>query len=252
MSLWTDIRHPVIGGIATGGPIGAAAGLGYDALAGDGLFYDAPTSYLSIPDAPAYVPGYNAGTEALTPEMEARLKAIRMDTRGLDKYRNESLREGPSTWARLASEQSRAEEAINRERLQKGAIGQARSNVAGLQMRGGATSGARERAMQSGGRDYLDVTQQSAGQGAANRMGISAQDEVNRQRSLAALPGMEVQALQPEFQKTQIYGNARQADLGNLIQERARQNAYNMQAWQTKAQSTAAENQARAVENSGK
>lgn len=165
---------------------------------GGGSIYD------DMPPAPTF--------RALEPEMDRRLSSIRMDTRGLDRFRDEALRTGDSEWAKRMSAAIRADEGMARDRLAGDIASETATARSNLAMRGGLSSGARERLERSGIKNYLSMSQDIAQKGAAGRLQVGVNDEQNRIQQLGMLPGMEIQALQPEFQKAQLWGASRKYD----------------------------------------
>jgi hypothetical protein len=94
---------------------------------------------------------------------------------------------------------------------------------------------------------------QGANQAASNNaLQIGMSDEENRIRQLGALPGMENQALEPQFKKLGLQTEARQYDIGNQVAERQLHNRFNMDRFGNLAKLYGAEKTAQATENSGK
>lgn len=252
MGLWDTVRGAgaaYTGGIygslannyaSTGSFWGDAGGGG----GGGGGFYDSP-------GRPMYIPGWNPGME-FAPELDARLGKINLNTTGLDKFRGEATRSGPSFWASLMTNKSLAEEAAAKDR----AVSQSRAGVrtaeADLASKGGLSSGARERIARSGARDLLAVGQDVARQGNLNRMQIGVNDEQNRIQQLSMLPGMESSAYNDALKKESMWDAARKSDIDAAVQENARRQQYNNMVYQEQMRAWAANRQAQATENSGK
>lgn len=153
------------------------------------------------------------------------------DPRAMDALRTEAFRQGPSTWRTL-------QQGLQTDALAKNQAGQFNQGVTRMASTGGISTGARERMMQK-----------SLEQGLTGRQNINSSlalaDEENRQKTLQALPGQELQ-LAGFKQGTQQY-NIDKA-LGDIFQKRAFDaNAYNeqMRAW-------AAKETAKATPSSGK
>jgi len=115
-------------------------------------------------------------------------------------------------------------------------------------MRGGLTSGARERVATAGARGYLDMSQDAARQGAMARGRISMEDEKNRQEMLRALPGAEMQQADMMMRRADALTRAEQDDLNRQIAETERRNQYNMQTFGIQGQMFGAEKTAQAQE----
>jgi hypothetical protein len=98
---------------------------------------------------------------------------------GLDAFRQEALREGPSKWAQL----QRTNQLDDISKAQAGATSAAMNQVAATG--GGLGSGAGERIARTGLRNKLLAQQGALG-------GIAQQDEAKRMAALQQLPGMEL------------------------------------------------------------
>jgi hypothetical protein len=242
----------VLGGIAMG-PVGAVGGyFGGNSIeeqmrrGGDG------TMYMDQPGDLAYTQGYDPKTMSMTPELERRLSGINVDQRGMNKFRGEALRTGPSSWATLANKQQNLEERMARQRaMSEGASGAAgaRSQLA---MRGGLSSGAKERLARDANKNYLMMSQDIGAQGTKNRGQISMNDEQNRITQLGQLPGMENQAIQGDLAKLSMWGQGRQFDTNQAVNEAGRKNDYNLGRYKEKMAAWGANQQANATAKSGK
>lgn len=206
---------------------------------------------LGQPDRPGYQTGWDP-SQAFSPELAKRLAGINLNTTGLDKFRTEALRSGPSLWASLANNNEYAQEAAQKDRAITQARSGARTAEADLASKGGLSSGARERIARSGGRDLLAVGQDVARTGNLNRMQIGMNDEQNRITQLGMLPGMENTAYQDAMQKENTWDTARKADIDAATQENVRRQGYNTNVYNQQMQAWAANRQAQATENSGK
>jgi hypothetical protein len=206
------------------------------------------------PDAPAtpsYFNGYDPESMSTTNPLDMQLNGINLDKRGLDQFRNEALRTGPSQWASKAGEQQNLEEMQAREHAGRQAKSGSAGAMSDLAMRGGLTGGARERVAKSGARNYLDVTQDTARQGSQNRLQIGVNDEQNRIQQLGMLPGMETQALQPDFQKAQMLNQSKEFDVNAMMQEAQNRNIFTGNAYNQQMKGWAAEKTAKATADSG-
>lgn len=262
MSIWTKFREPIMFGTAAGAPMQAITGQGFigdllgtgnkNAVAEAGrnnlsrdMFFDMANR--GIP----YSPAYNAETMSLTPDVQKRLDALKMDTRGLDKFRQEALRRGTSPWANLMNKKQYQEEmgAIDRAKQEaRSGRAQAESDLART---GGLTSGARERAGLASQRNMLNMSQDASRQGNLNRLQIGINDESNRIAQLGQLPGMENQLYQNQFAKEQAWAKARDQDIQRQIAEQNARNEFNMKNYQNQLQAGAAQQQAQATRDSG-
>lgn len=202
-------------------------------VAGDLLF---PTRILdralrgndsnSMPN-PYQYPAYDPNTMAIGPQTEARYKALQVDPRGLQAFRKEALRTGESPWATLTKNKYINEEQMQRERAKREALSNTAQSESDLAMRGGLSSGARERLQAGSQRNLLDISQQAGEAGAKNRLGVDIAEQQNRMSQLQMLPSMENQAFQLEFSKQKAIEDARNTDIQRQIDEQARrQQAY--------------------------
>lgn len=179
---------------------------------------------------PGYTSGFNPN-RLLEGEMDRRLGGINLNTQGLERFRSDATRRGPSPWARLQNQSLSQQELGQREGAYQQAGTQAAEARGQLAMRGGLSSGARERLARDASRGAMAMSQNIGRDAMAARMQTGIQDEQNRMAQLAQLPGMELQALQPEFQKTQLWGQARQADAKAMADESERINEFQMNLW---------------------
>lgn len=202
---------------------------------------------------PQYNPdGTPKAGATLAPGVADMLSKINPNTQGIDKYRSEALRTGPSAWAQLATKGQRGEQQTALDAAAHTSASQTAGAQADLAQHGGLTSGAAERVAAGGARNYLDMSQQIGQAGNANRLQIGINDEQNRISQLGALPGMENEALQPAFQKAQLQGQANQFDITNAGKNAETQNAFDMNAYTEQMKAWAANKQADATSASGK
>lgn len=207
-------------------------------------------------------------------ELDQRMGKVNLNTQGLEAIRQRALSQGPSAWAQMAEQKQRMEEGQQRsDAAAQGASAQAQARSQ-LAMRGGLSGGARQRLAMQGARDMAAQGQQVGAQGQLARANIGLQDEQTRNQMLSQLPGMELQALQPEmqkvsawqqmagteqgqdFQRQQFNQNAamssQQFNVANALKEQQAQNAANMQLYQEQMKDVSAERQARSTEKAGK
>jgi hypothetical protein len=204
------------------------------------------------PLRPNYVPTYDPKTQSIFPFAMERTSGINPDTRGIEQFRKEALRSGPSQYAMLANKMQGELTADARDRAaREGASGTAGAMNA-LAMRGGVTSGARERIAKSGAENVMSMNQNIAGQDAQNRIQIASNDEQNRMSRLGQLPAMEIAAVAPQFEKARMEIGARGQDIGREVGEKQTKNLFDMTTYQEGMKSWAAARQANATANSGK
>ncbi len=231
-------------------------GIPFFAAQDAGLFGSDPGpvdySMAGAPGAPSYSPGFDPNTMSMAGDVNDRLNKIVADPRALNKFRGEALRMNPSSWARLQYDKQFADESNMKDR----ARGESAAATAGaesqLAARGGLSSGARERIARKGASDTLAMTQDVGRTGNMNRMQIDINDEQNRIQQLSQLPGMENNLFQQNMQKENLWEQARRSDIGNVTAENARRQSFNQNLYQQQMSAWAAQQQARATENSGK
>lgn len=204
-------------------------------------------------------PKYQMDLSGYNKDLQDKLDAIQLDKRGLEAFRGEALRTGPSAWQNLMLQKQALEEQTGADRASKQAASQAAMGQAQLASRGGLMGGSAERLAKMSGRDALMAKQEIMRQGMGARADIATKDEEKRMQALSMLPGMEVASLQPELQKTQMWNTGQaqqqQAQQWNLQQALAAQQAKNqaeLEAYKEKMAGASAERQATATENSGK
>lgn len=204
------------------------------------------------PIRPNYIPGYNPYTMGISQGLDSQLGGINVDTTGLDKFRTEAERTGPSAWAQLAGQQQDLEGQNQREQAARTSGAQGAQEQGQLAMSGGLSSGARERVSRDAGRSALGMDQNIQRQENQNKMQIGVNDEQNRIQQLGSLPGMENQAAQIPLQKAQLWAQGQQFDVGNQVAEAGRQNDFNLGNYHEQMAAWGAGQQANATANSGK
>jgi hypothetical protein len=199
------------------------------------------------------------------PKLEQMLNALQLNTQGLEKLRGEALRDAgtASVWAQIAKQQQALEEQSLLDRAARAGAASTASAFSNLARRGGVNAGARERLAAGGALGMMRGRQDIAMEGAKARANISATDEGNRLSLLRELPAMEVAALQPGIQKTNIWAqmagqesaqqyDANKFNVANLIAERDKKQQFEMNKYSEIMKAWAADRSARAQENSGK
>lgn len=171
-------------------------------------------SWLQMQNQGPPEPPKNGFQSALSGEVYKDLKGSAM---------NKSM----NPWATLAIARQKKSMADTLEKGTKRVAGQTAGEEASLAMRGGMSSGARERIAEEGGKNFMDMSQELGKQGTLNEMQIGISDAENKMKLKGQAAGMEAADTQ-----------ARNAYEENLYNQR-------MNAW-------AADRQARATENSGK
>ena len=163
-----------------------------------------------------------------------------MDVQALEKLRGLALSEGETPWAAMAREQQRLEEKGAYDIAAKQQLGALQGAQAQLAMRGGLRGGAAERLAGAGQKNLLAALQGVRQAGMQARAGIGTEEASRKLGILQAMPGMETQA-------ATYRTGVEQFNLGNIMQERARQEQANLAAWQERQKMRAAEMQSKAM-----
>jgi hypothetical protein len=208
-----------------------------------------------LPDGPAspqYNPVWNPSM-SLTPGMDQELSGI--NTQPLDQsvqnFADLADRQGPSAWATMAGQQ---QDALASNQMEKGAAQTNAGTAAAMSQlgeSGGITSGARERAAEGGNTNLMNMTQNVGRQNSLNQMQIGVNDQQNKMQEMGMLPGMESSALQPQFQKANMWENAQNTDVQNAMNNNTAANNWNMNLYNTQMQAAGDQAQANATQNSG-
>lgn len=144
-------------------------------------------------------------------ELNDKLSGINLNKDALESLRARGLAApGTSDWEKLQYQKQGADELTQREGASRSNAGATSDAFSQIASKGGLSSGARERLAAGGAKNYAQSLQDVARAGAGQRTDIGIAGENQRLDILKALPGMEVQALSPEFQKTGMW-----ADLAN-------------------------------------
>ena len=180
--------------------------------------YNAPIPY-TAPQIGAFNPLFDMS------QLQSQLAAIPVDMSGINAYRSQALRTGPSTWANLQKTSTAAQTANQKEAAAQAGNAATAEAESRLASQGGLSSGAKERAAEGGANQTLNTQQDLTRQQNLNDLQTGINDETNRIQQLGALPGLENQATQPLYQKASILSNAN-------AQENQALNQYNMSAAQ--------------------
>lgn len=206
-------------------------------------------------------------------ELNDKLSGINLNTQGLEAIRKRALTQGPSEWQNLMLQRQALEESGQRDRAGNQEASARSGAYSQLAAKGGLSTGARERLARSGAEGLAQTMQDISRGGTSDRLGIATEDEKQKLALLSQLPGMEVQALQPEFEKTRMWGTLADSEAGrkqnldlanrnygssvdqfnlvNTLGEVGRQDQSRLNEYQEKMKTYAAEQQAKATAASG-
>ncbi len=167
---------------------------------------------------------------------------------GFQALKKRVLTEGPSAWAKLMLEKQAQEESMARDQAARQAVASASQARAELAMRGGVTSGARERLAMTGGRGLMEARQAAAQQGILSRASTLTEDE--RQR-MSLLPGFaEGEAKLNEY-NVGLGNTAKQYNIQSALREQEAQRAWESKKYEEQMRAWAAEREAQATERAG-
>lgn len=156
---------------------------------------------------------------SLLPGYEDRLKNINLNKDVLTKLRGEALAApGTGAWEQMMMGRQGVEEAMARDKAMKTSRQGAANAFSDLATRGGITPSAAGRLARGAGEQTALARQNVIRQGILDRFGIGTEAENQRLTTARMMPGMEVQALQPELEKTKMWGAAAESDRNNAQQ----------------------------------
>lgn len=179
------------------------------------------------PISPEYHPGYDPLTMSNSRNVDSQLSQLGTHQGGLDKFRQEATRSGPSNWAGLAHAQQGLATQNSLNKASQSAAGQTAGANSRLSMQGGESSGARERVARAGANNALDMSQGIRQSGDQNNMQIGINDEQNRISQLGQLPGMENANTASQLSLINQSQAAHQQDVSNLSTEAGARNSFN-------------------------
>lgn len=130
----------------------------------------------------------------LTSQLTGNVNGVNLDKAALNSLQQYGLNQGASPWLQMQLENQKRDEQnqMNQATSQMaGSDAQARTNLA---LKGGLSSGARERLARSGALGLNATKQNIANAGATSRLGLNIQDESNKLDILKQLPGLQLGA----------------------------------------------------------
>lgn len=140
-------------------------------------------------------------------DLIARLNGINLNKDGLEAIRKRALSPGQSQWADLMMQKQGIEEGAAMDAASRSGTAATNKAFSDLAVRGGLSKGARERIATKGNNALAMAKADARRQGMLDRFGIGTTDEAQKLDLLKGLPGMEVQALQPEMNKTSMWAD---------------------------------------------
>lgn len=158
--------------------------------------------------------------EKVSPWADEQLGKLNLNTEGIDKLRGIGTGTGRTDWANLAIQRQGVEEAAARDEANTSADRNASNIWNQLAMRGGASGGERERAAAEGVLSGRNAVASVNRQGMLDRFAIDEKDQGTRMDVLKSLPGLENTALDPQFKKIQLAGQAKESDINRDVNTR--------------------------------
>lgn len=205
------------------------------------------------PDGSPIRPEYQSLLDPKTGLMKDpyQLKTEQLDPtkwEGYQKYKKDALTDGPSTWAQLMLQKQGLEESQAKQSAATQAMAGMAQARGALGMRGGLSSGARERIALQGQRNLLQGRQQVGMQGSVNRLGIGVQDQTNRTNMLGNVMTSEVDL--GKYNNT-LANKSQEFNLMRALEEKRAGDSQTMEVYNEQMKKWAAERQAQATEKSG-
>lgn len=209
----------------------------------------------SVGQSPYEYPEFQGGytpARSLLLNAQDQFKDVSLDKRAANKLREEGLRTGESPWANLMNQKQDLADLQGKSSARELAQSQAQDAISRLAMKSGVGSGAKTYLQRQGMQQGLEAAQNVGAQTARNRLDIGIQDEQNRGRTLASLPGMEAQQQQAEMLKPAALLAARQYDIGQETMSENAKNAFNLEKYKAQMGAWGAGKTAEATANGGK
>lgn len=159
----------------------------------------------------------DVGFNSMLGDAEGRFAGIQADKRGLEAFRNRALDQGPSAWNKMQKERMALQEQDALDAAAQSSAGAQANAMSQLAMRGGISGGAGLRAAKMAAQEQAKALQGVRRQGMQDRLGIDVQDEQMRMQALSQLPGMELQAIQPDMVKAQSLNALQSEEQGRKL-----------------------------------
>lgn len=151
------------------------------------------------------------------PSMQGRLDQVQLNKNPLNALEAEGTRTGPSAWSNLMHQSLGNKENAALEKVGGQAMGANAAAENSLAMRGGLGSGARTSLAKDMQRGINQQSQQVRQDFSNQGLGVDMQDEQNRLGILQQLPGMELNAMQPDMQKAAALNDASLTEQGRNL-----------------------------------
>lgn len=205
------------------------------------------------PDGSPMRPEYNSLIDPATGllKKEYTMQVGTLDPSKLEGYqalKGEALRTGPSKWAQLQAQLQNTQRSADMDRAAGQAMSGAATARSGLAMRGGLSSGARERIALGASRNLIDARQGVGRQATVNALNLASTDEQNR---LGTLKGFNESEMGLSKYNTDLGNKEKEFNITRALDERARAEADKLEKYKAELSKWGAGQQATATANSG-
>ena len=150
--------------------------------------------------------------DSALPELDKRLSGIQLNKEGLEAIRKRALSSEMSDWEKMTLGKQGVEEQAAMDKSATESASNASAALSKLASTGGLSGGARERLLADSAKETSFNRQGVIRQGILDRFTIGAKAEDQKSDFLKALPGLEVNAIQPEFQKVDAWRQMSEAE----------------------------------------
>lgn len=206
-----------------------------------------------LPDGSPMRPEYQSLLDPATGMMKTQynMNPNKIDANSLEgmaAMKNMALGQGPSQWAQLMMQQQGMQEAGQKDQAATQAASGAAQARGAMAMRGGISSGARERLAGGSARDLLFAKQGIANQGNQSRLGINIEDQSQRNKMLSQFSEGEAKLA---GYNNDLSNKAQQYNIEGALTEKRAKDAQDLTVYQEQLKKWAAEKQADATAKSG-
>ena len=167
---------------------------------------------------------------------------------GFQELKKRVMTQGPSAYAQMMLEKQKLEEGQQKDmaaRQAQSAAAQARSQLA---MKGGMSSGARERLAMGGARDLMMQRQNVASQGQLSRAGLLAEDEAQRMKLLPGFAEGEAKIAEGNLG---LQNKAQEWNIMRALEEKRAKDAQDLDVYKEQIKKWGSEKEAAATSRGG-
>lgn len=182
-------------------------------------------------------PNYSSSYDPSMAQLPGYEQHIAENSAGTNKFKNQAMSDTASPWATIANQANQQNATNAMDKAAGASAGATAGAVNQIAATGGLSSGARERVIEGGAHNLMNMQQgiqQNAGTNATN---IGMQDAQIKQQELSQLPGME-------FGQNNAWQSVRGGDQANQLNENQNKNAFNLTKYAAGQQANATANSA--------